>query len=38
VEQIFAHEAAVDPQQIGRFNARPPLKPVTLGQLASSEG
>lgn len=34
VEQIFAHETAADPQQIGRFNTRPPLKPVTLGQLA----
>ena len=38
MEQIFARETALHPQQIGRFNSRPPLKPVTLGQLASSEG
>ncbi|MDC1287519.1 FAD-dependent oxidoreductase [Gammaproteobacteria bacterium] len=38
VEQIFAHETAADAQQIGRFNTRPPLKPVTLGQLACNEG
>ena len=35
VEQIFASETAMSPPQIGRFNTRPPLKPVTLGQLAS---
>ena len=35
VEQIFASETAASPQQIGRFNTRPPLKSVTLGQLAS---
>ena len=34
VEQIFASESAVSPQQVDRFNSRPPLKPVTLGQLA----
>jgi NADPH-dependent 2,4-dienoyl-CoA reductase/sulfur reductase-like enzyme len=38
VEQIFASETAASPQQIGRFNSRPPLNPVTLGQLACSEG
>jgi NADPH-dependent 2,4-dienoyl-CoA reductase/sulfur reductase-like enzyme len=37
VEQIFAEAAGKSPQQIGRYNLRPPLKPVTLGQLASSE-
>ena len=34
MEQIFARETALHPQQIGRFNSRPPLNPVTLGQLA----
>ncbi|MCG6889045.1 MAG: FAD-dependent oxidoreductase [Gammaproteobacteria bacterium] len=34
VEQVFASETAASPQQIGRFNTRPPLKPVTLGQIA----
>ncbi len=37
VEQIFARETAADPQKIGRFTARPPLQPVTLGQLACME-
>jgi NADPH-dependent 2,4-dienoyl-CoA reductase/sulfur reductase-like enzyme len=37
VEQIFAGETALDPQQIGRYNLRPPLQSVTLGQLASDE-
>ena len=37
VEQIFASETATSPQQIDRFNTRPPLNPVTLGQLASSD-
>jgi len=37
VEQIFASESAVSPQQVDRFNTRPPLKPVTLGQLAYAE-
>jgi NADPH-dependent 2,4-dienoyl-CoA reductase/sulfur reductase-like enzyme len=36
-EQIFAHEAALGAQDIGHFNVRPPLKPVTLGQLAAGE-
>ena len=35
-EQIFAHETAAGPQQVGRFNTRPPLKPVTLGQLTET--
>jgi thioredoxin reductase len=34
VEHIFAAQRAVSVGSIGRFNARPPLKPVTLGQLA----
>lgn len=34
VENIFAAERAVSVSHIGRFNTRPPLKPVTLGQLA----
>jgi hypothetical protein len=38
VEHIFAAQRAVSVGSIGRFNARPPLKPVTLGQLAMSAG
>ncbi len=38
MERIFAREQSAEPEQIGRFNARPPLKPVTLGQLANSDG
>jgi hypothetical protein len=38
VENIFAAERAVSVGCIGRFSARPPLKPVTLGQLATSVG
>ena len=38
VENIFAAERAVSVGSIGRFSARPPLKPVTLGQLATSVG
>jgi len=38
VEQIFARETATSPQQVGCYNVRPPLKPVTLRQVASSEG
>ena len=34
VENIFADARAISVSSIGRFNARPPLKPVTLGQLA----
>ena len=37
VEQIFARETATSPQQVGCYNVRPPLKPVTLGQIAKKE-
>ena len=37
VEQIFAREGNMSLQQVGRYNLRPPLKPVTLGQLADSD-
>ena len=37
VEQILARRRAVGVGEIGRFSARPPLKPITLGQLATSE-
>lgn len=38
VEQLFAHERGVGVETIGRYRARPPLQPITLGQLASSPG
>jgi NADPH-dependent 2,4-dienoyl-CoA reductase/sulfur reductase-like enzyme len=38
VENIFAEQRAVSVGDIGRFSTRPPLKPVTLGQLATSDG
>ena len=38
VENIFAAERAVSVDCISRFSARPPLKPVTLGQLATGDG
>jgi NADPH-dependent 2,4-dienoyl-CoA reductase/sulfur reductase-like enzyme len=38
VENIFASERAVSVDCIGRFSARPPIKPVTLGQLAQKAG
>jgi bacterioferritin-associated ferredoxin len=38
VEAMFAQERRSGVGNIGRFNARPPLKPITLGQLASSDG
>ncbi len=38
VEQIFARERGVTVRDTGRFNARPPLKPITLGQLAQTRG
>jgi NADPH-dependent 2,4-dienoyl-CoA reductase/sulfur reductase-like enzyme len=38
VENIFAEQRAVSVGSIGRFSARPPLKPVTLGQLAIKTG
>jgi len=34
MEQIFARQAAPDRPAAGHFTVRPPLKPVTLGQLA----
>jgi hypothetical protein len=37
IEQIFAREAALGTQHVGHFRVRPPLKPVTLGQLAAGE-
>ncbi|MCP4335153.1 MAG: FAD-dependent oxidoreductase [Gammaproteobacteria bacterium] len=37
LEDIFAQERDQAISQIGRFSARPPIKPVTLGQLADSE-
>ena len=36
VEQIIAHERGVGVEAVGRYSVRPPLKPVTLGQLAAS--
>lgn len=36
VEQIFARERGLAVRGIGRFNARPPLTPITLGQLAET--
>lgn len=36
MEQIFAAHHKIDRQQVGHFTARPPVKPVTLGQLAES--
>jgi hypothetical protein len=38
VESIFAAQRALSPGSIGRFKTRPPLKPVTLGQLAAGDG
>jgi NADPH-dependent 2,4-dienoyl-CoA reductase/sulfur reductase-like enzyme len=37
VAQVLADASMQSPQQIGRYNLRPPLQSVTLGQLASSE-
>jgi NADPH-dependent 2,4-dienoyl-CoA reductase/sulfur reductase-like enzyme len=34
VEQIFSSALNKPVSEIGRYNARPPLKPITLGQLA----
>ena len=34
VERVFAQQLGISPAEIGRYRARPPLKPVTLGQLA----
>lgn len=38
LENIFSEQRAVSVGDIGRFSTRPPLKPVTLGQLAASNG
>ncbi len=38
VEQLFARERGVGVDAIGRYRARPPLQPITLGQLAASPG
>ncbi len=38
VEQIFAHERGLGVADIGRYRARPPLQPITLGQLAQTPG
>lgn len=37
VERLFAQQLGLSPGKIGRYHARPPLKPVTLGQLAGHE-
>ncbi|MEM7563567.1 MAG: FAD-dependent oxidoreductase [Pseudomonadota bacterium] len=37
VEQLFASLLSKPLNEVGRFNARPPIKPITLGQLANSE-
>lgn len=36
VEQLIAHQRGVSVAAVGRYSVRPPLKPVTLGQLAAS--
>ena len=36
VEQIFSSAQDKPVSEIGRYNARPPIKPITLGQLADS--
>jgi len=38
VEWILARQQTVGVDRIGHYNSRPPLQPVTLGQLAISEG
>lgn len=38
VEQILARRRGTGVGEIGRFSVRPPLKPITLGQLAASNG
>lgn len=37
MERVFALETGLAPQRVGHFNARPPVKPVTLGQLAGDD-
>lgn len=36
VTEIIAHERGVSPAEVGHFRVRPPLKPVTLNELAAS--
>jgi hypothetical protein len=38
MERVFAREQDADMDRVGHFNARPPIKPITLGQLADSDG
>lgn len=38
VEQIFARERGVSVAETGRYPARPPLQPLTPGQLAAGVG
>jgi hypothetical protein len=35
VNRLLSQEYGIDPAQVGFFRIRPPLKPVTLGELAS---
>ena len=37
VTEIIASERKVSPQEVGYYRIRPPIKPITLGELASSE-
>lgn len=37
VTEIIASERKVSPQDVGYYRIRPPIKPITLGELASSE-
>lgn len=37
VTEIIASERKVCPQDVGYYRIRPPIKPITLGELASSE-
>jgi len=38
VSGILAREAGRNINEVGRYSVRPPLKPITLGQLADSVG
>jgi NAD(P)H-nitrite reductase large subunit len=35
VTEIIASERKVSPQEVGYYRIRPPIKPITLGELAS---
>ncbi len=37
VTEIIASERKVSPQEVAYYRIRPPIKPITLGELASSE-